>query len=128
MRQFVMWNPPSSSPRFRRRMGRRCDAAIVRMRRTTVRNVAGSWRGRLRRFPRRAFDGEVQIPICLQPHPELRRRFEQSREPEGGIGGNSALAKDDLIQAVQRNAETVRGISLADAERLQELFEENLAG
>src|SRR4051794_41879847 len=88
---------PSSSPRCRRRIDPQYDAAIVRMRRTTVRNVAGSWRGRLRRFLRRAFDGEVQIPICLQPHPELRRRFEQLREPERGIGGNFAPSGGGLI-------------------------------
>src|SRR5438270_4107723 len=102
------------------------------MMRISGRNVAGWWRSeravRLRRLSRCALQGQVQVPICLQPHPELRRGIEQTRQPESGIGADAALAEDDLVQAVQRNTEAARSVSLADAERLQEFFEQDLAG
>src|SRR5438067_1690991 len=98
-------------------------------------SAAGTWRvcgdgertARLRRLSRGALQGQVQVPVCLQAHPELRRGIEQPREPERGIGADAALAEDDLVQAVQRNTEAARSVSLADAERLQELFEQDLA-
>jgi hypothetical protein len=65
----------------------------------------------------------MEIPISLQSHPELRRRFQQPRETQGGIGGDGALAQDDLVQTVERDAESASGVNLADAERLQKLLQ-----
>jgi hypothetical protein len=33
----------------------------------------------------------MEFPISLQSHPELRRRFQQAPETQGGIGGDGAL-------------------------------------
>jgi hypothetical protein len=54
----------------------------------------------------------------------LRRRLEKTREPQRRIRGDTALAQDDLVQTVERNAQASSGFDLPDAERLQVLLEE----
>jgi hypothetical protein len=46
-------------------------------------------------------DSLVQIPISLQSHPQLRRGLEQAPQSKRSIGGDSTLAQDYLIQAVE---------------------------
>ena len=58
----------------------------------------------LRRLPPLALQRLVQVPIGLQPHPELRRRLQKSRQPQRRIGRDPALAEDDLVQPVGRDA------------------------
>ena len=47
----------------------------------------------------------MQIPIGLEPHPELRRHLEQACQPQRGVGSDAALAEHDLVQSVERNPE-----------------------
>ena len=63
----------------------------------------------LRRLELLPLQGLVQIPIGLQPHPELRRRFEQARQPQRRIRGDPTLAEHDFVQSVERDAEAFRG-------------------
>ena len=67
-----------------------------------------------RRLPPRALQRLVQVPIGLQPHPKLRQRFQQSRQPQRRIGRDPALAQDDLVQPVERDAQPLRGLDLVD--------------
>src|SRR6185369_2900320 len=69
----------------------------------------------------------VQIPIGLQPHPQLWRGLQQSCEPQRRIRGDAALTKDDLVQPVEGDAEALGRFELPEAERLQILLQENLA-
>jgi hypothetical protein len=64
----------------------------------------------------------VQIPVSLQPHPELWRRFQHSREPKRRVRSNAPLSEHNLVQSVERNAEPFRRLKLSEAERLQVLF------
>jgi len=50
----------------------------------------------------------MQIPVGLEPHPEMRRHLEQARQAQGGVGSDAALAEHDLVQSVERNAEATR--------------------
>src|SRR5207247_6605975 len=74
--------------------------------------------GPLRRPPRLPLHSLVQIPIGLQPHPQLRRRFQEPREPKRGIGGDAPLPENNLVQSVERNAKPLRRFELPEAERL----------
>jgi len=42
---------------------------------------------------------DFQVVVGLEVDPEGLRHAEELREPEGGVGGNRPLAKDDLIDA-----------------------------
>jgi hypothetical protein len=64
----------------------------------------------------------VQVPVGLQPHPELWRRFQQSRESQRRIRRDAPLPEDNLVQPVERDAEPLRRFKLPEAERLQVLF------
>ncbi len=70
----------------------------------------------------------MQIPISLQSHPQLRGSLEKATQSECSIGGDSALAQNYLIQAVERDAKAAGGLDLSEAERLQVFLEQNLAG
>ena len=48
--------------------------------------------------------------VCLEPHPELWRRLQESREPQRRIRRDPTLAQHDLIQSVQRDLELTRGL------------------
>jgi hypothetical protein len=39
----------------------------------------------------------VQIPIGLQPHPQVRRCLQESCEPKRCVRGDAALAENDFI-------------------------------
>ena len=57
----------------------------------------------------------MQVPISLQPNPELRRHLEQAGDPEGRVRRDGALAQNNLVQTVKRDPESARGFDLADA-------------
>jgi hypothetical protein len=77
----------------------------------------------LRRPPRLALYCLMQIPIGLKPHPQLRRRFQQPREPKRSIGSDTSLPEDNFIQPVERNAQSLGGLELPETERLQILLQ-----
>ena len=81
----------------------------------------------LRRPPRLTLHRLVQIPIGLQPHPELRRRLQQSCEPQRGVRGDPALSEDNLVQPVERDAQALGRLELPETERLQVLLQQDLA-
>ena len=70
----------------------------------------------------------MQIPVRLQPHPQLRRGVQQSSQSERGIRRDSALPEDNLVQAVERDVQALCGLDLAQAHRLQILLEQDLSG
>ena len=55
----------------------------------------------------------MQIPIGLKPHPELRRRLQESRQPQRRICRNAALTEDDFVEPVERDPKPVSGLDLA---------------
>src|SRR5712691_3976240 len=69
----------------------------------------------------------MQVPVGLQTHPQLRRRLQQSCEPERRIGRYSPLPEDDFIESVERNAKSLRRFELTQTQRLQVLLQRFLA-
>src|SRR5690349_22926817 len=69
----------------------------------------------------------MQIPVCLQTHPELRRGLQETSETQGGVGGNATLAQHDLVQAVQGNLQPARGLHLAQFEWLEKFLDQHLS-
>src|SRR5574342_1033613 len=67
----------------------------------------------------------VQVPVGLQMHPELRGRFEPSRETKGRVRGDAALAEHELVQTIHRHTELSCGLYLSQPERLQKLLSEH---
>jgi len=72
--------------------------------------------------------GGAQIVGALQVHPELRIDAEIAAEAQGGIGGEGALAGDDLGDTVRRHAQGHRELVRVDLEGFEELLEEDFAG
>ncbi len=70
----------------------------------------------------------MQTPISLQSHPQLRRGLEEAPQSKRGIGGDSAFAEDNLVQAVERDAKAAGSLDLSEAERLEIFLQQNLAG
>jgi hypothetical protein len=48
---------------------------------------------------------EAQVVEGLQVQPEFGRRVEIARQAEGGIGGDAALAADDLVEVLEAAGE-----------------------
>src|SRR5262245_11817956 len=71
--------------------------------------------------------GFVQIPIGLQPHPQLRRRLQQPCQPKRGVRGNATFAEHNFVQSVERVAQPLRRLELTDAKWLQILLQQDLA-
>jgi hypothetical protein len=72
--------------------------------------------------------GGAQIVGALQVHPELRIDTEIAAEAQSGVGGEGALARDDLGDPVRRHAEGNRELVRVHLEGLEELLEEDFAG
>jgi hypothetical protein len=53
---------------------------------------------------------------------------EHPRESQGGVRRDAALAEHNLVHTVERDSQTLGGLDLAQAERLQESSEQDLAG
>ncbi len=71
---------------------------------------------------------DFQIIPGLQVEPELGGGAESTRQAQGGIGCDTAPALNDGIDAVWGNPQGTRQGVLADAQRLEELFQQNLTG
>lgn len=68
-----------------------------------------------------------EIPIQLQPKPEISRHTRYARETQRRIRGDRPLATHNFIQARKRNAKPDSKGGLRDLERFQELLEQHLA-
>jgi hypothetical protein len=73
-------------------------------------------------------EGLLEVVMGLEVEPELRGVPEEPREEEGGVGGDRALAEDDLVDAAGRDSGGLRDAVLAEAEGLEELPGEDGAG
>jgi len=69
-----------------------------------------------------------QIPVRLEPEPEIGTQTGDLRETQRRIGGNSALATNDFDQPGKRDAQADRERRLRDAKRLEKLVEEHFTG
>lgn len=70
----------------------------------------------------------LHVVVRLQVEPELRLHVEETAEAQGGVRSDGAAAMDDLVDPPWRNADVLGQPVLADAQRLQELRQQNLAG
>ena len=69
----------------------------------------------------------MQVPVGLEPHPELGRGLQEPSEPQRRIRSDAALTEHDLVQAVERHTELLGGRELPHAQRLQILLQKQLA-
>lgn len=69
----------------------------------------------------------VQVEIHLKPQPETGGIAEIPGQPQRGIGGDGALAMDDLVDPSRGNPEVFAKLVLADTQRLEKLLLEYVA-
>lgn len=69
----------------------------------------------------------LQVPVGLQPHPQLRRCLEEPRQSKRGVGRDAPLPEDQLVEPVERHAECLRRLDLPDPHRLQILLQQQLS-
>jgi hypothetical protein len=97
-------------------------------------NPPSSWRHRgdggraLRRVVRVACERLGEVPVGLQPHPELRRHLETPRQANRGVRSDAALAEHDLVEPVQRDPEFGGQRGLLEAQWPDELLQQHLPG
>ena len=72
--------------------------------------------------------GGFEIEMRLQVKPEFRRHAEVAPKPQGGVGGDGALAVDDFVNAARRHADVFGQAVLRDAHWLEEFFVQDFAG
>src|SRR5689334_13743179 len=72
--------------------------------------------------------GRLGIEPCLSAQPIAFRQSEESAQAEVGVGGDSTLACHDIPNALSRYADFFRQPVLRDAQRLEELLQEDFAG
>src|SRR5690606_27910407 len=70
---------------------------------------------------------QCQVVQTLQVHPELRRRVECLTEEPGSVRGDAALSTNDLVYALNGNADVLCEGHLGQSERRQELLKEDFA-
>jgi hypothetical protein len=68
------------------------------------------------------------IPLALKIHPHVWPGSQPVSETPRRIGRDAALAPNDLVEARRRNPQMARSIDLRDPLRLQEFFQQHLAG
>lgn len=73
-------------------------------------------------------EGRRQVIGGLHVDPELRGGAERAGEQPRRVGGHAPLAVDDLVDALDRDAEVLGELGLRDAHGLEELLGEDLAG
>jgi hypothetical protein len=66
--------------------------------------------------------------IGLEVEPKLGSRSERLREEPRGLRRNTALAANNLVDALERDLEVFGETDLRDSERDEELLEEDLSG
>lgn len=67
----------------------------------------------------------LQIVVGLQAHPEALAGAERGRQPDRAVGADAALAQHALVDAAWRHARGARQGVLADAQRGQELLQQD---
>src|SRR5438128_8011569 len=67
-----------------------------------------------------------QVPVLLQPKPEVSRHSDHPRQPQGRIRRHPTLPPDDLIQTRKGDREARRQSRLGNPERDEELLEQHL--
>jgi hypothetical protein len=70
--------------------------------------------------------GMPQVPVLLQTEPEGSTRAGHLLETQRRVGGHPSPATDDAVETRERDAELSRERDLADAQRPQELLEQDL--
>ena len=68
-----------------------------------------------------------ELVVALQVHPELGRRAEVLGQSYSGVGGDTALAVHDLVDAARGHADGRGEFVLGDPEPLDEVLHEDLA-
>jgi hypothetical protein len=69
----------------------------------------------------------LRIVVRLQSQPAAIGEPEEPAQPQIGIGGDGALAGQELADALRAHSELLRKTVVAHAQRLQELLGEHLA-
>src|SRR6266702_4720381 len=82
---------------------------------------------RFRLQPGRAL-GDAQVVVHLEVEPQLRRYTEVFAQTQGGVGGDGALAVDDVTDAVGWHGDFARERVDAHLHRLHEFLVEDFAG
>ena len=69
--------------------------------------------------------GDIQVVLSLQSLPELRGIAKEARQPQGGIGGDGAFAKHDLVDAARIHTNVNGEAVLAQVHRLDEFLQQH---
>jgi len=71
---------------------------------------------------------DFEVVAGLEVEPEALGGAEVAGEAEGGVGGDGALAVDDLVDAAGWHGDVLGEAVLGDVHGVEELFEKDLAG
>ena len=72
--------------------------------------------------------GHAHVVLGLQVHPEARLHAEEQAQPQGRIGGDGALAVDQVADAAGRHVDVCRQLARGDAHGFHEVFQQDFAG
>ena len=72
--------------------------------------------------------GDLQIILRLEPHPDSGAGSEIAGQAHRGVGGDAALAANDLADSQGRHSEIFGDPVLTQSQGLHEIFEKNLSG
>src|SRR3546814_7573956 len=70
----------------------------------------------------------LKVVVGLQTQPEALAGTQRQRHADSGVRGNAALAEDDFVDPARRDAHRARQRVLADAERDEELLQQDFTG
>jgi len=65
--------------------------------------------------------------VRLKADPELRGRVESLGQKPSGLGGNAALAANDLVDPLDRDSKVLGECNLGESQRLKKLLLEDLS-
>src|SRR5262245_2218540 len=67
-----------------------------------------------------------EIPVVLEPEPEVGRHPQNTLEAQGGIGRHRTFSVDDLVEPRKRDSQASREGGLAYAQGTKELLQKHL--
>src|SRR3546814_15087146 len=71
----------------------------------------------------------LEVVVGLEAQPEAlagtQRQRQRQRHADGGVRGDPTLAEDDFVDPARRDAHRARQRVLADAERAEELLQQD---
>src|SRR3546814_61319 len=70
----------------------------------------------------------LQVVVGLQTQPEALAGTQRQRHADGGVRGDPTLAEDDFVDPARRDVHRARQRVLADAERAEELLQQDFTG